>query len=290
MNIRLVRKKIKTVSNVKKITRAMELVSAVKMKKSQQQALEGKPYRIYLEKIIQKLTTMLDPEFSPLMKKNNHPNAADLIIFISSNKGLCGAFNFNLFRFLAKKVDIASSDFITVGKKGAMFVNKMGGKILVDFSSIVAIDSVSAIFQTALTSYLEGKYNRVVIIYNKFISTLRFEPTETVLLPFSKEIKINEELSFSELKGLRGEYLIEPSPKTLIDFLLRSFIEEKIREAVYDSEAAEHSARMLAMKNATDNAQEVIYNLTLLRNKLRQEKITYELLDMITAKESVDTC
>lgn len=286
MNIRLVRKKIKTVSNVKKITKAMELVSAVKMKKSQQQALEGKPYRTYLEKMIQKLSPMLTSQLSPLIKKNNPPNATDLIILISSKRGLCGTFNFNLFRYLLKKITFANSDFITVGKKGALFISKMGGKILADFSSGETIDNVSAIFQTVLTSYLKEEYSRVIIVYNKFINTLRYEPTESIILPISAKLTIDSNLPTSQLKE---EYIIEPSPKIIIESLLGSYIEEKIRGAIYDSEAAEHSARMIAMKNATENAQEVIYNLISLRNKLRQEKITYELLDMVTAKESVES-
>ncbi len=285
MNIRLVRKKIKTVTNVKKITKAMQLVSAIKMKKSQQQALEGQPYRHHLEKIIQKVRTKIDPELSPLMKKHILYPPRDLIIFISSNKGLCGAFNFSLFNFLIKKFNFANADFITVGKKGAIFISKIGGKILADFSTSFPVDNVPAIFQTALTAYLEDKYNRVIIVYNQFINTLRYQPTEKVILPISEEIKTRDDLSLAELKG---DYIIEPSAKEIINPLLHSFIEEEIRGAIYNSEAAEHSARMVAMKNATDNAQEVIYNLILLRNKLRQEKITYELLDMITAKESID--
>ncbi len=280
MNIRLVRKKIKTVANVKKITKAMELVSAIKMKKSQQQALEGQPYRFHLEKIINKVIPTVDPTSSPLMRVNNFYPSRDLVIFISSNKGLCGSFNFNLFRFLTKTVNFTTSDFITIGKKGAMFVSKMGAKILADFSSSAPVDNVSAIIDTVLSCYFNQNYNQVLLIYNKFINTLRFEPTATVIFPVSKEIKTDKSLSSAELKE---EYLIEPSAKAIINSLLRSFVEEKLRGAIYDSEASEHSARMVAMKNATDNAQDVIYNLVLLRNKLRQEKITYELLDMITA-------
>lgn len=283
MNIRTVRKKIKSVGNVKKITKAMQLVSAIKMKKSQQQAQEGQPYRTHLEKIIEKMIATLDPGFSRLMEKNILTKPKDLVIFVSSNKGLCGSFNFNLFRYLIKKVDFDKSDFITIGKKGALFVGKMGRTILADFSSGPFIDSVSAVFQTALTAYLQNKYTQVILIYNKFISTLQFEPTATTLLPVSRQL-----IEAMPVEP-KGEYIIEPSAATIVDSLLRSVTEEKIRGAIADSEAAEHSARMVAMKNATDNAEDVIYNLILLRNKLRQEKITYELLDMVTAKESVES-
>lgn len=284
MNIRIVRKKIKSVSNVKKITNAMQLVAAVKMKKSQQQALEGEPYRIFLKKIIQKITSKIDNDVSTLIKVKNSSIDRDLIILFSSNKGLCGAFNFNLFRFLIKRFNISKCDFITVGKKGAEFLSKVGGKILADFSKN-SIDSISAIFQTAFNLYVEGKYKSVKLIYNKFISTLHHEITEEVILPVPKQIDTSLEKTTLKLKG---DYIIEPSANILVETLLKSFIEEKIRGALYNSEAAEHSSRMIAMKNATENAQEVIYNLILQRNKLRQEKITYELLDMTTAKESVE--
>ncbi len=281
MNIRQVRKKIKSVSNVKKITKAMQLVSAIKMKKSQQLAFEGKPYRENLEKIIMKLVSSLDPGFSILMDPRQNCHGKDLVIFISSNKGLCGAFNFNLFRHVLHALDFQGCDFLTVGKKAAMLVGKMGGNILADFSETNFVENASAIFQAALSAFMDNRYNRVILIYNRFINTLRFEPIDIVILPIKIDTIQTENLS-------KSEYIVEPSARTIIDSLLKSFVEEKIRGAIIDSEAAEHSARMIAMKNATDNAEDVVYNLTLLRNKLRQEKITYELLDMITAKESVE--
>lgn len=283
MNIRLVRKKIKSVSNVKKITKAMQLVSGIKMKKAQQLAIEGQPYRYDLEKIIKKVVSNLDPGFSSLLSRNLTSQSKDLIIFVSSNKGLCGSFNFNLFRFVLKNIDFKNSEFITIGKKAAGMVSRMDSKVIADFSSINSIDSVSAIFQTSLMAFVEGKYQQVKLVYNRFINTLKHEPTLTTLLP------VNIEDEDDQKKSPDNEYIVEPSPETIIDSLLRSLIEEKIRGAIIDSEAAEHSARMIAMKSATDNATDVIYNLTLLRNKIRQEKITYELLDMITAKESAES-
>ena len=285
MNIRQVRNKIRSVSNVRKITKAMQMVSAIKMKKAQTAAIEGQPYRSDLERIIKRVVANLDPAFSPLLSRNPAAKGRDLVIFISSNKGLCGSFNFNLFRYVIKNINFEKTDFITVGKKGASLVGKMESRIIADFSTNNAIDSVSAIFQTALIAFLDGKYQQVKLIYNRFINTLRHEPTETVLLPVNLT-PTEEEKKEHEMNN---EYIIEPAPETIIDSLLRSLVEEKIRGAIIDSEASEHSARMIAMKNATDNAGDVIYNLTLLRNKIRQEKITYELLDMITAKESVES-
>jgi len=286
MNLRQIRKKIRAVSNVKKITNAMQLVSAIKMKKAQQKAFEGKPYRQLLSFIIQKVTaSLIEKSYSPLLSKTNPLAQKDLVILITSNKGLCGGFNFNLFRFLVKEFDFKKVDFITVGKKGALFVKKMGGVVIADFSSPYEEDKVSAIFKTALNPFLKGEYANVFLVYNRFLSTVSFEPVKKRIFPINFE---KENFKVAEDKEVKKEYIIEPSPEKIIDSALRNMIEVEIYGALIESEAAEHSARMMAMKNATDNATDVIYNLTLLRNKVRQEKVTYELLDMVTAKQSVE--
>ena len=282
MNIRQVRKKTKSVSNVKKITRSMQLVSAIKMKKTQVAAIESRPYQDNLESIIYKIVGNIDPALSLLLTTHKEAIDRHLIIFITANKGLCGAFNFDLFRYLAKIIDIKKTDFVAVGKKGASFVSKTGAHITADFSTPTPLLKTSAIFSFVLDAFLKGQYNKVSILYNKFVSTLHTEPTLQTILPLHLEVKGKLE------KQQVLEYLVEPSPQLIIDTLLRNYVEEKIRNVFIQSEAGEHSARMVAMKNATDNATDVIYNLILLGNKLRQEKITNELLDMVTAKESVE--
>ena len=282
MNIRQVRKKIKTIDNVKKITKAMELVSAVKMRKAQQEEIEGRPYRDTLDSIITKISKLIDTKFSALLKDNK--TTKELVILISSNKGLCGSFNFNLFRYSVKNIDFVKSDFIILGKKAGALVGKMGGKIIADFSTNKPLNSVSAIFNLSLKFFLDREYESVYLVYNRFISALRYEPVKEKILPVRFEAAKREDGQH----GIEEEYLIEPSPEKIVDSLLRDFVEEKIRGAVISNEAGEHSARMISMKNATDNAGDLIYDMSLLRNKLRQQKITYELLDMITAKESVE--
>lgn len=280
MNIRIVRNKIKSVANVKKITRAMQLVSAVKMKKSQELALSGKPYQEILEKMINRVTKKANTSLSNLLSSHSDQSAKDLVILITSNKGLCGAFNSNLLRFLIASNDFKNADFVVVGKKGEQLIGRMKKNILADFSAPNFYESVSAIIGVGVDNFLTGKYKRVVIYYNKFVSSLRVEPTAEILLPVVPPTR-------SELEE-EDDYLIEPAPELILNELLRIYIEEKLRYIFIQNEAGEHAARMIAMKNATDNANEIIYNLTLLRNKLRQQKITYELLDMITAKESVE--
>lgn len=283
MNLRQIRKKIKSISNVKKITKAMQLVSAVKMKKSQKLALDGLPYRSKLEKIIQQVLPLVKDDISPLLTPLKESQDRRLIIVVSTNKGLCGAFNFFLFKYLIKNFDFKKDFFVTVGKKSSLFISKLSGQIIASFIQTPFINYVSAIFQTALNQFLSGKVNQVLLVYNKFINSFQFEPTTKILLPAKfKDINLKTETRFKE------EYLIEPKPELIINLLIENYVEEMIRGAIIESEAGEHSSRMMAMKNATDNAEEVIYNLSLLRNKIRQEKITYELLDMITAKESIE--
>ncbi len=285
MNIRLVRKKIKSVANVKKITGAMEMVSVIKMKKAQTAATEARPYQETIDQIIKEITAKAAVTTSPLLKESPSEVKRELSIIVSSNKGLCGAYNFNLFRFVIKNAVLENNDFIVVGKKGALFLNRIGASITADFSlGQTAINDVSAIFKLAVEGFLDNHYSKVNIFYNKFISTLANEPVKEVLLPVTYKIESEQE----NVIKVRQEFVIEPSPEALIDQLLRSYVEEKIRNCIIQGEAGEHSSRMIAMKNATENAENVIYNLTLLRNKIRQEKITNELLDMVTAKESVE--
>ena len=286
MNIRTIRKKIKSVTNVKKITKAMQLVSAIKMKKAQQVAIEGRPYQEEIEKIIKAVSPKIDSSLSPLISQPEDKIVRkNLAIVMASNKGLCGSFNFNLLRYIVKNTDFKNTDFIIVGKK-ANLLSKFSATIMADYSSNIPLNNVSALFEFALNKYLDRTYKKIDLYHNQFISTIHSNPVVTTLLPINFSQKAEVE---AELKEKETEYLIEPNPKQIIDSLLRSFVEEKLRFALIQSEAGEHSLRMMAMKNATDNATDVIYNLTLVRNKIRQEKITSELLDMVTAKESVES-
>lgn len=284
MNLRQTRKKIKSVTNVKKITNAMEMISAIKMKKAQAEALEGRPYDEEIKKIISKIMPKVESKFSPLLvEKENLPVKKRLALVVASNKGLCGGFNINLFRFINQNTDFANTDFIITGKK-AVYLSRLGANIIADFSATNPMSNVSAIFNMALEKYLNEGYFEIVLFYNKFISVLKTEPTMTRILPVKIEVPEAEVKDSKEPK----DYLIEPAPEEIVDSLLRSYVQEAIKNSIIESEASEHSSRMISMKNATDNATHVIYNLTMLRNKIRQENITNELLDMVSAKASVD--
>ncbi|TXH02246.1 MAG: ATP synthase F1 subunit gamma [Candidatus Moraniibacteriota bacterium] len=290
MNSKDIRKKIGTVENVKKITNAMQMVSAVKMKKAQKIALEGRLYRTMLDQILQRILRNSSETMSlniPWLTESE--GTKELYILIASNKGLCGSFHTNLFKHIFSHLNASSADeFITIGKKGADFVSLTKRSILADFSDQDLSDSVSPVFSLIEEKFLSGEYKAIYIVYNKFISSLKSEPTIAQLLPV-KDVTPLENLSEGEKKQTETQdYLIEPSVEELLGPLVEDYVKEKIRSALADSEASEHSARMLAMKNATDSAGEIVHSLTLLRNKIRQSQITNELLDMIAAKESTD--
>lgn len=280
MNLRQLRKKIKAVDNIRKITNAMQLVSSIKMKKAQLEYREGKLYRDFLAQMVTELSGKIERELSPLLQAGK--GEKKLYFVIATNKGLCGNFNFSLFKKIYREIDFSQSDFVIYGKKAADFIHRTGGKILAEFSSYKPSAVVPAVFDYLLKVFLGGKYQQVFLVYNQFVSSTKYEPKIQKIIP----------LTLSETKEkvitLYFNYLIEPSPAEILDRLLKDTIEQQIRDAILSSQAGEHSARMIAMKNATDNAKEIGWQLTLLRNKLRQEKITYELLDMITAKESME--
>lgn len=290
MNIRTVRKKIKSIKNVRKITKAMQMVSAVKMRKAQQLELESRPYRDGLAELIAKVMKKVDPSKAKLLQIDTSAAKKDLCIVVSSNKGLAGSFNVNVFRYVLKNIhDLKNVDLVTIGNKGTQFFGRIEDtSIIADFSGSNLIIEASAVFDFAMKQYQTGQYKKVSIIYSNFISTMRSEVVEKTLLPLSLvDIEKTDDKEISTSTATQ-DLLIEPSPEAILNDLLESFIENSIRGALVSSEAVEHSSRMMAMKSATDNATELAYKMTLLANRLRQEKITNELLDMITAKESVD--
>lgn len=266
----------------------MQMVSAIKMRKAQAVAVESRPYRETLVEMLQKVSQRINIDQSPLLHPAKNAQKKKLIIFVSSNKGLAGTFHTNLARFFFKHISVKEAEFITLGKKAASFIVSMGGEVSASFTSNNLLVDITPVFELALRKFLAGEVSEVSVAYNNFISTSRSATVQEVLLPF--KIAVGEGSPFpSQREQFKSpEYVIEPSPEEIINPLLQSLVEEQIRGAVINSEAVEHSSRMIAMKNATDNATDVIYNLTLLGNKLRQGRITSELLDMITAKESVE--
>jgi F-type H+-transporting ATPase subunit gamma len=278
-NIRLIKGRIKTAKNIAQITKAMELVAASKMKKAQQAALSGRLYAGKIYDMVMLLASRVDYAHHPLLTKPKNLTGKRLVILISSNKGLCGGLNTNLFRFTYGIYKDMNVDFVTVGKKGADFVVRTKKEIIADFSSGNSFTQfVAAVTELVKEKYLANQYDAIDLVYSDFISAINQKPKKKTILPLT--IEVSEE---SKDDGVH-EFLIEPDAATVFDSLLPHYLENQIRDAILEGEASEHSARMVAMRNATDNAISLTEELTLVYNKARQEKITYEITDLVTAR------
>jgi len=283
-SIRLLRNRIKSVKNIAQITKAMEMVAASKMKKAQAQAISGKLYAQKIFDMVMELGARTDAKNHPLLMKPSKLTGKRLVILLSTNKGLCGSLNTNLFRFFLENYStISSNEYVSIGKKGTDVIVRTGGTLVSDFSqNATFIEAVPAIAQMAVDGFLTQKYDGVDLVFSEFFSALRQNPKRKTILPLTM-VASSEDKETKKDK----EFLIEPSIPEVFDKLLPHYIENQIRDAILQSEASEHSARMVAMRNATDNAKSRIEDLTLMYNKARQEKITYEISDMITARMTV---
>ena len=280
---RLIKRRIKSAGNIAQITRAMEMVAASKMKKAQNLAITGKPYAQKIYQAVFELAKRVDVSAHPLLKKNIESNKS-LIVMISTNKGLCGGLNTNMFRAVHKWFgENKNVDFISIGKKGEGYIIRTHHNLIASFGqSGQFVESIPAVIELVVKEYLEEKYREVDLVFNDFITALRQEPTRKKILPLGIEFEENknEEEYFAE-------FLIEPRHDLLLDSLIPHYLESQLRAAVLESQASEYSAQMIAMKNATDNAIDLTNELTLEYNKARQEKITYEISDMVTASLAV---
>ncbi|OGG02394.1 ATP synthase F1 subunit gamma [Candidatus Gottesmanbacteria bacterium RBG_16_52_11] len=281
-NIRLIKGRIKTAKNIAQITKAMELVAASKMKKAQAEALAGRVYAGKIHEMVHSLAARTDSKHHPLLTPPRSDAGKLLVILVSTNKGLAGGLNTNLFRYLMKtETADAGHEYITLGKKGADFLVRIGREVVADFSDTTPwVSAVPPVIELATGKFLSGTCRRVDIVYSDFISALIQVPTRKTVLPLS--------LAKVESQAVRpADIEIEPSVEEVFSTLLPHYIENQLRDAVLEAEASEHSARMIAMRNATDNAVSLMQELTLVYNKARQEKITYEITDMITARLAV---
>ena len=282
-NIRLVKGRIKSAKNIAQITKAMELVAAAKMRKAQAQAIAGKLYAQKIFEMVMTLASRTTDANHPLLKVNEHPTGKRLVILLSSNKGLCGGLNTTLFRFfIAQYPSNKAYEGVTLGKKGAHFLAQQGGVLKADFSlSGSFVGSVPAITEMVIQEYIAGHFDAVDLVYNDFVNVVKQVPKKKTILP------LQIESMGAPVAKKTGKFLIEPSVDEVFESLLPHYLENQIRDAVLEAEASEHSARMVAMRNATDNALSLVDDLTLVYNKARQEKITYEITDLITASMAI---
>jgi F-type H+-transporting ATPase subunit gamma len=275
------RRRIRSVSSTAQITKAMQMVAASKMRKAQQAALAGRPFGRLLYRIQRQATTQMVNFSHPLLEVRDVRKRA--VILIGTNKGLCGALNNNLFHVAAQFAP-QSTVFITAGRKATQFVIRTGRQLVAEFACADAprFPEARAIAGFARDLFLKGEVDQVQIVATQFVSTLTQKPASIEFLPVGpiKGLKTEGAQSEEELAAHATDFLFEPNAQTVLGYLLSRYLDLCVFQVLLNAKASEQSARMVSMKNATDNANDLIENLTLEYNKMRQDNITKELLDI----------
>jgi F-type H+-transporting ATPase subunit gamma len=282
-----IRRRIKSVKNTAQITKAMQMVASAKMRRAQLAALAGRPYAQLMNEVLAATTARAGDFSHPLLERREVKRRA--VILISTDKGLCGALNTNLLREAAR-LDAATAVFISAGRKGAQWVGRLKRNLAAEFTykDTPQFSEARAISRFAQEMFLKGEVDAVDVLYTNFINTLTQRPELRPLLPLGELKAVSADLSGEgageELKGSGTEYLFEPAAGDVLGALLPHYLNYQVFQFLQEAKASEHSARMVAMKNATDNARQLIKDLTLEYNKLRQANITKELLEITTAQ------
>jgi F-type H+-transporting ATPase subunit gamma len=286
-----IRRRIRSVKNTAQITKAMQMVAAAKIRKAQQAALVGRPYAELMNSILAEAAPRIAGFEHPLMKTREVKKTG--IILVSTDRGLCGALNGNLTREAAK-LDKNTTVFVSAGKKGAQFVARTKRQLAAEFTykDAPTFAEARAISRFAQEMFLKGEVDAVDIMFTNFISTLVQQPKRISFLPVGtiKAVTAGIGATPQELQpaGPRIDtFEFEPDEKTVLGALLPHSLNFQVHQILLEARASEHSARMVAMKNATDNAKQLIKDLTLEYNKLRQSNITKELLEIATAQMAV---
>jgi F-type H+-transporting ATPase subunit gamma len=283
-----IRRRIKSVKSTAQITKAMQMVASSKMQRAQQRAINFRPFAAMASEILDHLAEATSDYRHPLMEEREVRKRA--VIIISTDKGLCGALNSNLFRE-ASKYDTATTQFIAAGKKAAQFLARTRRKLIAEFTyhDTPTFGEAQAISKFAQNMFLKGEADAIDVLYTRFINTLSQRPDKRSLLPMGSAEAVRSQVR-DDAKGSavpaehqRIEFLFEPDPVTVMDRLVLYFIDFRVSQLLLEAKASEHSARMVAMKSATDNANQLVKNLTLDYNKMRQASITKELLEIASA-------
>ena len=280
-----IRGKIKSVENTKKITKAMEMVAASKMRKAQERMRSARPYADKIRNITAHLSEA-NPEYkSPYLRTSASPKNVGFIV-VTTDKGLCGGLNTNVLRAVTNKMKEVQSaggtiHTVAIGNKGFGFLNRIGASVVshaTQLGDAPQLEKLIGPVKVMLDAFVEGKLDAVYLCYTKFINTMKQEPMVEPLLPLSAS---RLEQSAAEKKQYGWDYIYEPDAPTVIDDLLTRYIEALVYQAVAENMASEQSARMVAMKAATDNAGTLIGELKLIYNKTRQAAITKELSEIV---------
>lgn len=297
VSTKIIKRRIRSIGNTKKITKAMEMVSAAKMRKAVQRTLASRLYAGSAWELVVRLAERTDTRKHPLLAKRV-PVRKIAVVTVSSNRGLCGSFNANIAKeALGIRTEGLFIDYVTIGEKAATEIRRAGASIVADFKKqdvTTSATEVSPLVSMIVEEFLKGTYDQVYCAYTDFESSLRQSPRLRQLLPF-KQIPDTRAMrragmTVADVTGEPTyEYLFEPNAGAVLDHLLPRLIELQVYQAVLESDASEHSARMLAMRNATDAAGEMIGELTLAFNQARQAGITQEIAEISGGKAALES-
>jgi F-type H+-transporting ATPase subunit gamma len=285
-----IRGKIKSVENTKKITKAMEMVAASKMRKAQERMRAARPYSEKICAIASHLG-QANPEYTHAFMRTNDAKSAGFVV-VTTDKGLCGGMNTNILRGVTAKIRElqgagVTAQSVAIGNKGLGFLNRSGAPVIAQVTQLgdtPHLEKLIGPVKVLLDAYTQGKVNAVYLCYTKFINTMKQEPVIQQLLPLSAE----QMESDAKAHGSHGwDYIYEPDAQSVINDLLNRYVEALVYQAVAENMASEQSARMVAMKAATDNAGSVIGELKLIYNKTRQAAITKELSEIVAGAAAV---
>jgi F-type H+-transporting ATPase subunit gamma len=276
-----IRRRITASRNIRQITRAMQFVAASKLRRAQDSTLAARPYSDLLDEIIGDLTAVLAGDEHPLL--NRRPEGKRLMVLITSDRGLAGALSSNAIRLAAGEIVEAKGelDLLTVGRKGRDAMRRARVPIIAHFSAFAdrpRFEDILALARLVGDEYESGTYNQVDIVYSRFISTLTQRPEIVQLLPVKPAARSRDILG--------SQFIFEPSPARVLDELLPRYVGTRLFQAALESTASFFSAQMVAMKNATENADELIDDLTLSYNKARQASITSELIEIASGAQA----
>ena len=286
-----IRGKIKSVENTRKITKAMEMVAASKMRKAQERMRSARPYADKIRNITAHLSEA-NPEYkSPYMRTDGSSKAVGFIV-VTTDKGLCGGLNTNVLRAVTAKmreVELAGGTIqaVAIGNKGFGFLNRVGANIIshaVQLGDSPPLDKLVGPVKVVLDAFVEGRLDAVHVCYTKFINTMKQEPLIEQLLPLAPN---RLEQTAAEKKQYGWDYIYEPDAASVIDELLTRYVEALVYQAVVENMSSEQSARMVAMKAATDNAGTLIGELKLIYNKTRQAAITKDLSEIVSGAAAI---
>ena len=274
---REIRRRIAAVGNIKQITRAMQFVAASKLKRAQDATLASRPYSEALDDVLADLATVLGGDEHPLLARRE--GGKRLIVLVTTDRGLAGPLNTNTIRFVAREITEHPGDMavVSVGRKGRDAMRRARVPMAAHFAGFgdkPQFGDILALARLISDDYLAGTYNTVDIVYSHFVSTLVQRPTQDHLLPIEPA---------ADTSGIPGnQFLFEPNPGRVLEQLLPRYVATRIFQAVLEAKASEESSRMVAMKNATENAEDLIDDLTLAYNKVRQANITREMIEIAT--------